>query len=663
MPINPPQTKMMQNEDLDLVADLVRTPLLEPGSGFVSRHLLDPNGDLWRSDLWRLRRSAECAFHAAEMERGVFEALAHLCEALRDCPQNSRLIGPADADAWRGALAAARADSGWTPKVAPIPDREQIVGEACKRLRERGRKVRVRAYGPDWNEASLKSACASVDRLISRLGGATVVDQLGHVMRETAGTFEDIWLFGDRNLGLNQAKQAGIPYGWLIGLAARHMHRPNTCRRPDIAWRSLITQAQDIAASFDCQRYSQYEGMGGLAPSEIDAWMSESIEWRALFFTPQGPKLLLPRLRTAFHGVLVTREDRAVRPIVLGLFDEMIRLADRLAEYDCLVIREADAERVFPLLCEFSRAGKGSVNRAYCLPVRASPRDDTGFVLFEGPKNSTFARPMGMSVHAFCETVFRLIRGRLPRDRASKIVGDVMEIAIARACDGKADEVQHDVQYGSKGQRLQIDVAARSGAAVTLVETKAKSLTGLGQAGTSGAFYADYAKSFLPMVHQLARHTRHLQNGATPLATAAEGAALSIERIAVSPVSFGPIGDGLTTSALISALPGIRIHPLYDDENARKASEDFNKVAAKLIEELHLVVPVDNEGSHDFFDFFLYTHWLDLGQFLVAIDRVNRVEDALRSIRHFTTGSRDFWTEYAHVATFKLEREKSAVSN
>lgn len=252
-----------------------------------------------------------------------------------------------------------------------------------------------------------------------------------------------------------------------------------------------------------------------------------------------------------------------------------------------------------------------------------------------------------MSVHAFCETVFALIWETVPVKRAAEVVGEILEVAIAKACEGKAEVVLHQQRYGPKRARQEMDVATRSGVSVTLIETKAKTMTTDAQYGTSGQFYEDYARSFLPMAKQLARHDSNLRAGATPLATAEEADDLTVERIAVSPVSFGPIGDRVATAALMAALPGVSIRPLREDERASKATDAFNDAMSKLMEELALALPEDKNGNRDLVPFFMSTHWLDLGQLLVALDRVGRVEDALRPIRRVSTGSRDFWTDFA----------------
>lgn len=453
---------------------------------------------------------------------------------------------------------------------------------------------------------------------------------------------------------MGQMKEPAVPFGWLVGLAARHMHRRNTCRNPSTAWRSLVMQACDVSASFDCQRYSQFEGIGGISPAQIDETMSEAVGWRALFFTPQAPRILLSRLHDAFMQQMPKDRHRSTRELVLALFQEMIDLAGHLRSNGCMEIRHHDARRTYPNLHTHAYASKGSVNQNYLVPVRGEAREDTRVVLFNGPNDILVVRPIAMTIHSFFEVVFGLVWTNIPRKEAEELVGKIIEKVVADACEGKADNVWPDLRYGPKRNGQQIDVAARSGSEVTLIEVKAKTLTRKGQVGTSGQFYADYARSFLPMVCQLARHDHRLRSGSTLIATREEASALNVERIAVSPVSFGPIGDGLTTTALISALPGVRIHPLRDDDRtAQKSIDAFNEAVSRLMKELAQAIPKDKNGQHDLFEFFLVTHWVDLGQLLVALYHADRVDNAFRPIRHLTTGSRDFWTKFAFAQSLR----------
>lgn len=643
---------MMQDGDLARFAELVRKA---NGQITVARNDLptilgDPNGALLATEVWRLSKSAECALHAGELSPEIGEVAQAIDKQLSE----ERIVGFDNEAAWLEAIASVQPVP---PKYYTLPDptRAQVVGEACARLKARGRKLTIGAYGPNWNDSSLREACSEVDALITRFGGSEAINRMGAILKDGDRVFEGVWLFGERGLGIKQRKEPAVPYGWLLGLAAKHAHRPPRCRNPNKAWRTLVEQSWDIAASFDCQRYGQYEGMT-VPPSEIDRSMQDSVRWRSLFYTAQTPRLVLPIMRKAFEAELASGAPTAFAASVRSLWSEITRLIRHLTDDRCCIIRRQDAARDFPTLARVSHGPAGKVNRSYLIPIGHPARNDTRFVFLDGPGADYIIRPISITVQAFCETIFGFVWRELPRARAEEFVGNVIERCLASACKGKADTVLPNLGYSADGKDLEIDVATRSGDAITLIEAKAKSLTANGQVGLSGAFYADYARSYLPMLEQLARHEGHVKGGYTSLIKASEVTDdLQIEKIAVSPVSYGPIGDRMGTTAVQSALFHASLHALDEaDTDAAKAIKAFNKALRKAQDEIVKAAPLDHEGKLDLFVFFLFTHWLDLGQLLFALDRVNRIDQALRPIRHMTTGSRDFWSEMANATSMGL---------
>ena len=99
-----------------------------------------------------------------------------------------------------------------------------------------------------------------------------------------------------------------------------------------------------------------------------------------------------------------------------------------------------------------------------------------------------------------------------------------------------------NVSYVANGQTLEIDVIAREGDEIVLIEAKAKSLTSKARTGDSIAFFADYNKSFLAQLRQLVRHETHIKSGVTPITKKGEDLdSLRVTQIAVSPLSYGPV--------------------------------------------------------------------------------------------------------------------------
>lgn len=82
---------MLQNDDLERVSLLVRDLPAPSHTETACDILIQHDGDLGISAVWRLRNSAESAEFAGQMSRDVFITLNHLHEALRTAPKNARL--------------------------------------------------------------------------------------------------------------------------------------------------------------------------------------------------------------------------------------------------------------------------------------------------------------------------------------------------------------------------------------------------------------------------------------------------------------------------------------------------------------------------------------------------------------------------------------------
>ena len=371
---------MLQDEDLARFTELVRTADSRSAARArdVPTILADPEGTLLAAELWRLCKSAECAFYAGELTKQI----ADIAQAIYDKLKVERIAGFDNKSAWLEAIASVQ---GATPLNTPTdPSRSQVVGQACARLRGRGRSLTVNAYGPNWKDISLRDACGEVDALIALFGGSEAINRIGEILKDSGRVFEEVWLFGERGLGIGQRKEPAVPYGWLLGLAAKHAHRRGRCRDPNKAWRTLIEQSSDIAASFDCQRYGQFEGIS-IPPSEIDRSMTDSVRWQCLFATPQTPRLVLPIMRKAFEAELADDVPPALAASVRRLLSEIVRLDGALSESRCCIIRREDANRDFPTLVRMSHAAARTVNRSYLVPIGLPARNDTRFVFLDGP--------------------------------------------------------------------------------------------------------------------------------------------------------------------------------------------------------------------------------------------------------------------------------------
>jgi hypothetical protein len=644
---------MLRDEDLvsfiEIASNVERNSKLPLST--ICSSLQSSNGGLLPDEVGRLASSLEAASYAGLADPRFASWAKTIYENLGE----THCVTLDDQNAWRSAIMAAM---NAPPPIHAIPkaSRAQRVGEACARLRARGRKVRLTAYGPTWDDASLRDACAEIDSFVRLLGGPEINRQIAAFLREQNRIVESIWLFGELGLGLEENKSPSPPFGWLLGLSAKHAVKEPSCRKAEKVWRTLIVNSSDIAATFDCERYGQFEQLR-IPPSEIDRAIKDTLSWRALFSSPQTPRLALSYLRRAFHDELTEQNDRTFKEWVEKVWNEFDKLSLQLSSDGSLSVKRRDAERHFATLLDAATATIGKVNAEYLIPVGATPREDTRYILFSSKNGDLAARPLSFSVQAFCETIFTEMWSRLNSGRASKVSGRVLERAIAYACEGKADWVQENLKYDADGKRPEFDVVACSGDDVTSFEVKAKSLTAQAQTGDTVPFYDDYAKSFLPLVLQLARHERHIRDGSAPVPIHVRAAA-RVEKVAVSPVSYGQVGDRLFQTAIQEALFRVKLDVLDEDQERSKSMNYFNASLKKTQNEI-IRTATNDAGEINFHEFFLFTHWLDIGQLLFALERAERVHDALRPIRHASFQTRDFWSEYVFAARIR-QGSKSA---
>jgi hypothetical protein len=217
-----------------------------------------------------------------------------------------------------------------------------------------------------------------------------------------------------------------------------------------------------------------------------------------------------------------------------------------------------------------------------------------------------------------------------------------------------------DCEYKVAGRRYELDVATRDEDRIVRIETKGKSLTKRSRSGDMFAFFQDYSDSFLAMLAQLVRHEVHLRQGQTPLTAQDEAVAdLRPVKVAVSPLSYGPVSDKLLSGSILRSLVGARLVLVAPDQANQKIIDAFNRRTEGVIADMAVVAP-KKDGLADLFPYLIDVFWLDLGQLLYILDRANTIWSAFQPFKHITFSSRDFWTELAHADRGAHTREVAA---
>ena len=620
------------------------------------RHVLARESGLFSSEVWRL----VCSLQTAAILGDAPQAATAAAQFILDNMRGSRFSPLSNGRSWSQAIAWALAQPNFadltTLEVPLGREREKVVGEACLCLRKRGYRVEVGAYGPEIAEASRREIIQKVDALVGVLGGLETASQVVRFLRDANFYHDGMWLFGEVGLNLYDKKRPMIPVGWLFSLALRHLGRRGGARRPEIAWKSLVDLATDFAAVHDCQRYTQYQGVD-LHPSQLHRTLATSILWREFFTLPQMPSKALRSVLSALAAV-ITRDDEARLGFTLRvLVKEVLQLLEWSAEDRPKVHPRAEVERALPLLTRLTGGAVSGVNADYDDPLAANGRTQDSTLLFACGRDRAITLPRAFLATASCEFVFGLLWSKL-EGRAGDVLGETLERAIAEACRGKAPKILVREDYYVGGQRYELDVAVREEDRIVLIETKGKMLTRQSRSGDMFAFFQDYSESFLRILSQLIRHEVHLRQGCTPLTTEGEMTEdLRPIKVAVSPLSYGPVSDKMLASSLVRSLVGAKLTLITPDKQNQKIIDAFNKRAKAVVADMALVAP-KKDGRTELFPYLIDVFWLDMGQLLYVLDRANSVWDAFRPMKHITFSSRDFWTELAHADRVGLTKGK-----
>lgn len=639
---------MLNSNDLDLFLEAFELAGLPGGDGaaWPPAGLLEPSGkSLHSSDVLRLSR------------------VLVIAELLQDAPENAALAADRVArqigdrrctsfdnkEVWAAAIAWALAQPdppGPSTKTRDLVQaRQRFVAEATRRLRKKRFAVQLDGHGPQMSETTRENIAWSVESSVARIGGIEVIGQILRILRDTNRQHDGLWLFGDEVPGTYQSKQPSLPWGWLISLGLRHVGTQQTAKKPDVVWRSMIELAVDFTTVLDCERYNQFDGMF-VSPGDFLLSAVEGLTWREVFTLPQVPPIVLDGLRYSFGEVLTEDDERALG-VSLNLIFAEIEVLLRTCNDDTPTIISADvAESRLPNLILLATGKRGAVNQKYRDPLKASNRNQDDLILFEMNTGEYLALTRSLVTAAACESIFRIIWSTLKR-RAAKVVGDVIEKAIEWGCAGKTDVKIAKSKYRDGKNEYEIDVACRDRDQIVLIEAKAKVLTRQTRSLDPFSYLNDYSNSYLSLLKQLARHEHFLKTD--PGICTALGPRSPLDRtlkIAVSPLSFGPVSDKAFSNQAYCSMINVDLMAEGAGDAEMAAIRHFNNINRESLEWVLKVAKCD-DGKFNVFGYLMDLFWLDLGQFLYAASRADGIVKAVAPLQYMTFSSRDFWTEVA----------------
>lgn len=371
---------MLRNYDLALFSERFAAAQSQGRSDFPSSPAMalgiDESG-LSRGEVWRLSRSLQIASLAGDVPRECAIAADLIARAL---PDDTRFASLDSTDAWERAIAWAMTQP--NEEYGRWYARQRQVGLACARLRQDNYRVDIGAYGPEVPAATRREIAAVIDGLIRLIGGIETAQQVCQVLRESDRLHDGMWLFGDCVPGVLQTTKPTIPYGWLFSLALRHTGCRGTARKPEVAWRRLISLAIDLAAVFDCQRYGPFEQLE-IAPNEIPRALDNALVWREIFALPQAPPLVISHLRAALADTITPTDETYLGVSMAALLTEIDTALQHSTDGRLSLHPRAQIERTSPLLWRLSRGEAGRVNQSYLDPLLLDQRNHDRLIFFD----------------------------------------------------------------------------------------------------------------------------------------------------------------------------------------------------------------------------------------------------------------------------------------
>ena len=536
--------------------------------------------------------------------------------------------------------------------------RNEIVARSCLWLKSKNYEITISEYGVIISDDDIGKIANSINSLVALLGGKWIIKKICQIMSEKNRFHDEMWLMGNDVPGLYEVGIPKLPIGWIWAVAIKHLNKTCKARKPDFVWKNIEELSTHFAASQNCQRYSQYEDMD-VCPSRAWTLFKDSIYWQQFFTIEQIPKLAVKPLKEAILELLDENEKLTLGIRIQNLYDEFQKLSLKSFHDKPIELKINEIQSNTPLLFEVGLCKKGEANNQFQDPIINNKKNQNNFIFYETNRDKAIILPTPFLTEAFCQLLFKEIRANLKSKRYEYVSGKIYERVIANACRSKCPIVYEHKEYDLKGENFDLDVACVENDSIVFFETKAKALTSEAKRFDIMKMYGDFADSYVYMLKQLSRSENHFNKKSSPLNKEFENSSpKNILKIAVSPLSYGPISDKVLLNGIIRSFYGVKINPTIPNEKSNKITNNLNKEISKLFDTIEEIIRNKNTDKSDIFSFLIDAFWLDFGQILFLISKAKTISSAFHPIKYCTFSTRDFWTEYHYASLSGLASEK-----
>ena len=668
--------------DIPEVVQLIGIKTEGAGSSQWANQVFAQIGEFVRPDKYGVRSHVDDLLSqhlfAYQLEGASLEPVLSVLHAIRSvqAPQDLRKTGsPID---WRRLVESAYVYRQLRGAYVTKEDwwrsfpREYAIGQAARRLRDRGYAIAQNAQGPTLDDSECDRLVARLEHLVVTIGGLNVIHQIFRVVTPRYdASMERFQLIREQHLGTVPA--VTLPFGYLLALSAKHLGSRGGQADASEAWRELVALATDFAAIHDVQEYAP---LVFVRPStgELPSLLAKRALYDSLSTFPQ----LRPRdVGRILRGLLYALPTDAVHGSGWTL-DDLFAVIDHI--YACIGARRGPAilnvrslARNVPgvrpalaksiLLDVFCHRSAGP-NQRFSRPTDMTVRGGDPFTT---PGNNLYFRPLARlgkdcvvvldrsaAGPAFVEAVLAAMRDIVGKTFQDQVVGPGVEHLVRQELLARgitAVRGDYDVPNVHGECDLVIDAADR----LAFIELKAKALTRDANAGSDVDVTLSLSGSVIAAQQQAMGHELELRrNGKLTLVE--EGSVDSygltwrgqtVDRIALGIFDYGAFQDRTAVAQLLNHVLGARYDAINDVVRAQRKGE-LKKLNDSL-EKLSRYVeawPAVNANQHDAFS---NCWFMSVPQLLLLLEDVTGPDDFFSNLdvlRRLTYQTCNFYFEY-----------------
>jgi Holliday junction resolvase-like predicted endonuclease len=600
-----------------------------------------------------------------------FEVLDRLQDAIRTA---SETLAPIEGDldwAIRCAFDHAQIQNWGVSSREQIHARDFIVANAARALRDAGFAIRLEPGRLGLEEAAETALIGKIENLVATMGGINVARRIFEAVSPHYDPNQQRYHLV-RRTSTTGGGSPQMPWGYLIQLAAKHVHGRKPYANTDANWGGLCGLAQGFAAIIDVQPYAP-TFYGTMDATALLPYLQEMAVYDTLFRIPQMRSTDIVKVGRGILDWLGTSTPMKAGWSIDQVLEIIAHLLDPARDgRGPVFVDEADIRRACPaipreivteileqMLCHRPAGANQNFSRPTDAPIPENPDlKDAGHDFFLRPLLRHSGRRFLLLDRSVCAAACLealLTPLRLERKGLDDRIGSEVERFL------EAEFASHGIpvsggDYDVDGKHGECDLVVEASDTVIFFEVKKKTLTRRSKAGSDADLLLDLAGSLLAAQAQagwhevrLRRHG-HLDLHRDGITTRIELNGRGVERVAVSLLDFGSFQDRVVLKQFLEATMNAQFTPLAANLNAK--FEKINKALVEIREQVAALHPGQREVNQPFFNCW----FLSVPQLLVLLDGVTDAagfKAALWSCRHVVTGSSDLYFDLSYMRRLK----------